>query len=90
MSGEQTERSRRALPAWLVPWLVPLLLVLFVISTVNLFAMLAVVLAVVVVAGRWRYLEVRKREVQGVHEWERWRTDTMLRRAADRYNKRRQ
>ena len=24
---------------------------------------------------RWRYLEVRERELGGVHEWDRWRTD---------------
>lgn len=89
MSGARTERTRKAIPAWLVPWLIPLLLVLFVVSTVNPFLMVAMALVVVLVAGRWRYLEVRKREVQGAHEWERWRTDAVLRRAADKYNKRR-
>jgi hypothetical protein len=44
---------------------------------------------VLLVAARWRYLQVREREVQGRHEWERWRTDAILRRAAEKYNKRR-
>ena len=51
--------------------------------------MLAVALVVLLVAARWRYLQVREREVQGRHEWERWRTDAILRRAAEKYNKRR-
>lgn len=77
------------IPAWLRPWLIPLLLVLVVVAAVNVLLLLAVVLVVVLVAARWRYLEVRAREAHGEHEWERWRTEAVLRRAADKYNDRR-
>jgi hypothetical protein len=90
MSGEETHRPSRSIPAWLVPWCIPLLLVLFVVSAVvSPFLMLVPAAAALGAAARWRYLEVRQRELGGVHEWERWRTDAMLRRAADKYNERR-
>lgn len=89
MSGNRSAQRTRAVPAWLGPWLIPLLLVVFVVSAVNVMLMLAVGLVVLLVAARWRYLQVREREVQGRHEWERWRTDAILRRAAEKYNKRR-
>jgi hypothetical protein len=46
----------------------------------------AVALVALGALARWRYLEVRRRELAGVHEWERWRTDSMLRTAAEKYN----
>ena len=87
MSGEETDRPSRSIPAWAVPWCIPLLLVLFVVSSVSPFLILAVGVVVLGAAARWRYLEVRTRELDGgPQEWERWRTDAMLRRAADKYN----
>lgn len=86
MSGEHPEQRTKVFPAWLVPWVIPVVLVLFVVSTVNVLLMLPVGLVVVFLAARWRYLEVREREAQGVHEWERWRTDAALRRAAAKYS----
>lgn len=77
------------MPAWLRPWLIPLLLVLIVVSTVNVLLLSALALVVLLAAGRWRYLQVREREAKGVHEWERWRTDAVLRRAAEKYHERR-
>lgn len=89
MSGEPAERRTRAIPAWLRPWLIPLLLVVIVVSTINVLLLVAVALVVLLAAGRWRYLQVREREAGGVHEWERWRTDAVLRRAAEKYHERR-
>jgi hypothetical protein len=86
MSEEQADQRPRTVPAWLVPWLIPLLIVLLVVSAVNLFLTLAVAVVVLGALARWRYLEVRQRELGGVHEWERWRTDAMLRRATEKYN----
>ncbi|MDE3134119.1 MAG: hypothetical protein KGL15_08650 [Acidobacteriota bacterium] len=89
MAGEQKAQRTRDIPAWLRPWLIPLLLVLVVVSTVNVLLLAAVALVVLLVIARWRYRQVRARELKGVHEWERWRTDAMLRRAFQKYNERR-
>jgi hypothetical protein len=82
----KADRRPRTIPVWLRPWLIPLLIVVLVVSAVNLVLMLAVALVALGALARWRYFEVRQRELGGVHEWERWRTDAMLRRAADKYN----
>ena len=86
MFEEDAEQSARTIPVWLRPWLIPLLIVVLVVSAVNLFVMLGVGIVALSAFARWRYLEVRQRELGGVYEWERWRTDAMLRRAADKYN----
>lgn len=89
MFPEQTDRPSRSIPAWLVPWCIPLLLVLCVVSgAVSPFLMLVPAAVALGAAARWRYLEVRQRELRGVHEWERWRTDAVLRRAAEKYSDR--
>jgi hypothetical protein len=90
MSEENAAERRGAIPVWLGPWLIPLLIVVLVVAAaVNLFVLVAVALVPLGILARWRYLEVRQRELGGVHEWERWRTDAMLRRAAEKYNDRR-
>jgi len=86
VSEEKAEQRARTIPIWLRPWLIPLLIVVLVVSAVNLFLMLAVGVVALGALARWRYLEVRQRELAGVYEWERWRIETMLRRAADKYN----
>lgn len=89
MSGDHTERRAGRIPAWLGPWLIPLAIVSVVVAAVNLYVMVAVVLVMAIVVGRWRYLDVRELESRGVYESDRWRIDSVARRAAERYDDRR-
>ena len=89
MLGEKANARLKAIPAWLLPWLLPVVIVIVVVSAVNTLLLLAVALVAVGAAVRWRYLEVRERELEGTHDWTRWRTDSILRRAAAKYNDRR-